>query len=55
MRMIEMREGISEMQELRHSTHILRRESRGSCQQFLDKGLGKSRNVDFEPLHYMDT
>lgn len=55
MRRIESVNGINQMQEIRHSTHHIQKNNRGCSQQFVDKGLGKCQNLDYEPMHYMDT
>ncbi len=55
MRTMENQNGAPSMQPLRESTHILRRGGRSGCQQYFDSGLGRVKNVDFEPMHYRDT
>ena len=55
MQLIENQTGAPSMQPLRESTHILKRGGRNGCQQYFDKGFGKTKNSDFEPLHYQNT
>lgn len=54
MQLTEQKNGISNTESLRESTRILRRNGRSGAQQLIDRGFGKARNTDFEPLHYMD-
>ncbi len=54
MRALEFFEGTSQLQEVRHSTHTVKRQLHGREQQFIDSGMGKTQNSDFEPLHYQD-
>lgn len=42
-------------QPMRESTRILNRNGRSGTQQYFDRGFGKVKNTDFEPLHYSDT
>jgi len=55
MQLMENREGISAQAPLRESTRILSHGGRSGGQQYLDRGFGKYRNTDYEPLHYQDT
>lgn len=55
MYLTELEGGLPTSQPYRESTRILTRSTRGGLQQFYDRGFGKSRNTDFEPLHYRDT
>lgn len=55
MRLTELEDGIPSSQAFRESTRIFVRPTRGGTQQFCDRGFGKTRNTDFEPLHYRDT
>ncbi len=55
MQLTENRDAITTMQPQRESTRILNRSTRGSQQQLWDRGFGKVKNTDFEPLHYRDT
>ncbi|KXL53162.1 hypothetical protein CLNEO_17050 [Anaerotignum neopropionicum] len=54
MRALEFSEGIQQFQEVRHSTHAIKRQQHGREQQFFDSGHGKTQNSDYEPLHYQD-
>ena len=54
MRALEFTDVTSQLQEVRHSTHTVKRQLHGREQQFIDRGLGKTQNLDFEPLHYQD-
>ncbi|WP_352399211.1 hypothetical protein [Anaerotignum sp.] len=54
MRAIEFTEGTSQLQEVRYSTHSIKRQQQGREQQFFDNGRGKTLNSDYEPLHYQD-
>lgn len=51
---MEFHEIISQLQEVRYSTHATTRHQQGREQQFIDNGCGKVQNSDFEPLHYQD-
>ncbi|MBQ7759051.1 hypothetical protein [Anaerotignum sp.] len=55
MQVTENRDAISSTQPIRESTHIISRNGRSGNQQFIDRGFGKMKNTDFEPLHYADT
>ena len=54
MQITENQNGIQNHQALRESTRISNRNSRSGIQQYFDKGFGKVKNTDFEPLHYQD-
>ena len=54
MQITEQKDGIANTEALRESTRILSRSGRSGAQQFIDRGFGKTRNTDFEPLHYID-
>ncbi len=54
MHLIEIHNGIPTAQALRESTRILRHGGKNGNQQYIDRGLGKAKNVDYEPLHYRD-
>lgn len=54
LRAIEFTEGTSQLQEIRYSTHAIKRQQNGREQQFFDSGHGKTQNSDYEPLHYQD-
>lgn len=54
MRLTEIQNGIPSAQALRESTHILRHGGKNGNQQYIDRGFGKAKNTDFEPLHYKD-
>lgn len=54
MRTLEFSQGISQQQEVRHSTHQIKRYPKGSEAQFCDSGRGRVQNTDYEPLHYQD-
>ena len=49
MRLTEIHDGIPTAAALRESTRIQRHN-----QQYIDRGFGKAKNVDYEPLHYLD-
>lgn len=55
MQLMENREGISTQAPLRESTRILSRGGRSGGQQYLDRGFGRQKNTDYEPLHYQNT
>lgn len=54
MQSTEQKNGISNTESLRESTRILNHNGRSGTQQWIDRGFGKARNTDFEPLHYID-
>ena len=54
MQITENQNGILNRQSIRESTHILRKNSRSGIQEYFDKGFGKIKNTDYEPLHYAD-
>ena len=54
MRMMENKDGILSLQPTRESTRRIRRAGRSGAQQYLDRGFGKIKNTDYEPLHYQD-
>lgn len=54
MRALEFTEGLSQLQEVRYSTHTIKRQQQGREQQFFDNGRGKMQNSDYEALHYQD-
>ncbi len=54
MRALEFCEGTSQLQEIRYSTHTIKRQQHGREQQFSDSGRGKLQNLDYESLHYQD-
>ena len=54
MNCIENQNGISTSQSTRENTHIIQRNSRSGIQQYFNNGLGKVKNIDFEPMHYAD-
>lgn len=51
----ELESGLPASQPFRESTRVFVRSTHGGLQQFCDRGFGKTRNTDFEPLHYRDT
>ena len=55
MRLTENINGISSNQSICESTKIIRQNGRSGNQQYLNRGFGKMKNIDFEPLHYQDT
>ena len=55
MQVMENRDGIPSAHPLRESTRIISRSGRSGNQQYLDRGFGKIKNTDYEPLHYQDT
>lgn len=55
MQVIENRDAIPSGQSIRESTHIISRSGRSGNQQYWDRGFGKMKNTDYEPLHYADT
>lgn len=55
MHLTENRNGIPEQESSCESTHRLQKSGRCGGQQYLDRGFGKSRNTDYEILHYLDT
>ena len=54
MQITENTNGITNHQPIRESTHIINRSGRSGTQQYFDRGFGKMKNTDFEPLHYAD-
>jgi hypothetical protein len=54
LRALEFCEGTSQLQEVRYSTHTIKRQQHGREQQFSDNGRGKLQNSDYESLHYQD-
>ena len=54
MRLTELESGIPSSEAFRESTRGFIRCTHGGSQQFCDRGFGKMRNTDFEPLHYKD-
>ena len=54
MQITEKQNGILNRQSICESTHILRKNSRSGIQEYFDKGFGKIKNTDYEPLHYAD-
>lgn len=55
MQIMENRDAIPSLQSMRESTRIISRAGRSGNQQYLDRGFGKMKNTDYEPLHYADT
>ena len=55
MRLTESINGISTNQSLQESTHMIHRNGRSGIQQYQNRGFGKIKNTDFEPIHYQDT
>ena len=55
MRLTENLNGISSNQSIHESTQITLKNGRNGSQQYQNRGFGKMKNVDFEPLHYQDT
>lgn len=55
MQVMENKDGILSAQPIRESTLIISRSGRSGNQQYLDRGFGKMKNTDYEPLHYSDT
>ena len=54
MRLTEIHDGIPTAAALRESTRIQRHGGKNGNQQSIDRGFGKAKNVDYEPLHYLD-
>ena len=54
MNCIENQNGISNNQSTRENTHIIQKNSRSGIQQYINNGFGKTKNIDFEPIHYAD-
>lgn len=54
MQLTEIRNGIPTTYTLRESTHLLRYSGKSGNQQYIDRGFGKAKNSDYEPLHYRD-
>lgn len=54
MRLTEIHDGIPIAAALRESTRIQRHGGKNGNQQYIDRGFGKTKNVDYEPLHYLD-
>ena len=54
MRLTEIHDGIPTAAALRESTRIQRHGGKNGNQQYIDRGFGKAKNVDYEPLHYLD-
>ena len=54
MQISENQNGITNHQATRESTHIIHRNGRSGTQQYFDRGFGKMKHTDFEPLHYAD-
>ena len=55
MHIVEQNNGLTDMHSQKESTHILQHHGRNGRQQYIDRGFGKMKNTDFEPLHYQDT
>lgn len=55
MQVMENKDGILTARLTRESTRIISRSGRSGNQQYLDRGFGKMKNTDYEPLHYSDT
>lgn len=55
MQITETHDALPSVHPLRESTRILSRNGRSGNQQYIDRGFGKMKNTDFEPLHYQDT
>lgn len=55
MQVTENQNAIPNIQPIRESTHIISRSGRSGNQQYFDRGFGKVKNTDFEPMHYSDT
>ncbi len=55
MHTIEEHNGILSGKILRESTHFTTRNGRSGTQQYVNRGFGKIKNTDYEPLHYQDT
>ena len=55
MQVTENRDAQPNAQPIRESTRILSRNGRSGAQQYFDRGFGKVKNTDFEPMHYADT
>lgn len=53
MRLTEIHDGIPTAAALRESTRIQRHGGKNGNQQYIDRGFGKAKNVDYEPLHYL--
>lgn len=54
MRQIQTTEGISKMQESRHSTRRSTKCIHGCPREVCDRGFGKTVNMDLDPLHAID-
>ena len=55
MRSKEQTEAITNFQECRDSTRRISFQSHGQPMQAFENGCGRTKNTDFEPLHYLDT
>lgn len=55
MRSKEQTEAITNLQECRDSTRRISFQSHGQPMQTFENGCGRTKNTDFEPLHYLDT
>ena len=55
MRSKEQTEAITNLQECRDSTRRISFQSHGQPMQAFENGCGRTKNTDFEPLHYLDT
>lgn len=55
MQLTENQSILPNRQPLRESTRIISRSGRSGVQQYLDRGFGKIKNTDYEPIHHQDT
>ena len=55
MRSKEQTEAITNLQECRDSTRRNSNQMQGQLMQAYENGCGRTKNTDFEPLHYLDT